>query len=585
MKPILFFLVTLLGLVLPQSASGFTLFDMGRTSYRIVVAQDASISEKYAASELQHWLKEVGDVRLPIVSERQGSKGHRILVGYSNTLKKLVKANRPDKDDQGFTYGNVEGDIYIYGGSEVGTLYGVYTFLENEMGCRWYTKDFTVSPRKTRYDFKRLYDKEAPAFLSRDLYYYDAFDADWTLRNKTCGRKNKKKTTYGSIDVPSEAFWSTHTFNKLCKPELYFKKHPEYFSLRGGKRTTDQLCLSNPEVLKICTAKLREVMTNYPYFLIYSVTQNDNHNPCQCRNCQKLVRQYGGESGIMIWFVNQVAKAIERDFPDKYVGTFAYQYTRNAPRGIKPRENVVVRLCSIECCFAHTIEQCPENAAFVRDMEAWSKIAPHLYVWDYVTTFQQYLLPFPNLGVLQPNLQVFRRNKAIGVMEEGSYDVTGGYMSELKAYLLAKLMWNPDADAQAIIDEFMSAYYGKAAPKMKQYLALVEGLVGKETHLTCQTTIYHGRATYTDAFINKALSLLSQAEKAAETEAVRDRVRLQLMVPAYMQCRVMTKQGAKSGSYALIKKMATKHKIDRFAEGGSLKDPKAFYDMMDKVRR
>ena len=382
--------------------------------------------------------------------------------------------------------------------------------------------------------------------------------------------------------MPSEAFWSVHTFNKLCKPDVYFKKHPEYFSLRGGKRTTDQLCLSNKDVLRICISRIKEVMTNYPYFLIYSVTQNDNQNPCQCKECKKLVKKYGGESGAMLWFVNQVAAAVEKDFPDKYIGTFAYQYTRKAPQGIQPRQNVVIRLCSIECCFAHTIGGCRQNAAFLEDIKAWSRISPHLYVWDYVTTFQQYLLPFPNIPVLKSNLQTFRDNKAIGVMEEGSYDVPGGDFAELKAYLLAKLMWNPDADAEAIIDEFIKAYYGKAAPRMKEYLALVNGLVGKETHLTCQTSIYHGRSTYTDAFINKALAILSKAEKDAESETIRDRVRLQKMVPAYMQCRVMTKAGGKSGSYELIKKMATKHKIDRFAEGGSLKDPKAFYDMMDK---
>lgn len=565
-----------------QRADSHTLFDSGRSAYRIVVADDASTTERYAAEELQYWLKQVGGANLSIVGERKGTTGKRILVGYGNEVKRLVKTARPKADDQGFVYGNVGGDVYIYGGKEMGTLYGVYTFLENEMGCRWYTKDFSYIPRKKKYEFDKLYDKEEPAFLSRDLYYYDAFDAKWTLRNKTHGRKNSLKTKHGTIQVPSEAFWSVHTFNKLCKPDVYFKKHPEYFSLRGGKRTTDQLCLSNKDVLRICISRIKEVMTNYPYFLIYSVTQNDNQNPCQCKECKKLVKKYGGESGAMLWFVNQVAAAVEKDFPDKYIGTFAYQYTRKAPQGIQPRQNVVIRLCSIECCFAHTIGGCRQNAAFLEDIKAWSRISPHLYVWDYVTTFQQYLLPFPNIPVLKRNLQTFRDNKAIGVMEEGSYDVPGGDFAELKAYLLAKLMWNPDADAEAIIDEFIKAYYGKAAPRMKEYLSLVNGLVGKDTHLTCQTSIYHGRSTYTDAFINKALAILSKAEKDAESETIRDRVRLQKMVPAYMQCRVMTKAGGKSGSYELIKKMAAKHKIDRFAEGGSLKDPKAFYDMMDK---
>ena len=153
-----------------QQADAHTLFDSGRSAYRIVVADDASTTERYAAEELQYWLKQVGGANLSIVGERKGTMGKRILVGYGNEVKRLVKAARPKADDQGFVYGNVGGDVYIYGGKEIGTLYGVYTFLENEMGCRWYTKDFSYIPRKKKYEFDKLYDKEEPAFLSRDLY-------------------------------------------------------------------------------------------------------------------------------------------------------------------------------------------------------------------------------------------------------------------------------------------------------------------------------------------------------------------------------------------------------------------------------
>ena len=120
-----------------QQVDAHTLFDSGRSAYRIVVADDASTTERYAAEELQYWLKQVGGANLSIVGERKGTTGKRILVGYGNEVKRLVKTARPKTDDQGFVYGNVGGDVYIYGGKEIGTLYGVYTFLENEMGCRW----------------------------------------------------------------------------------------------------------------------------------------------------------------------------------------------------------------------------------------------------------------------------------------------------------------------------------------------------------------------------------------------------------------------------------------------------------------
>jgi hypothetical protein len=121
-------------------------------------------------------------------------------------------------------------------------------------------------------------------------------------------------------------------------------------------------------------------MHDSPEYLIYDVSQNDWRNPCQCEKCQAIVQKEGSESGLIIWFVNQVAEAVEKEFPDKFIGTLAYQYTRTPPKYIRPRNNVVVRLCSIECCFAHDFKTCPENKSFLDDLQKWATLAPHLYI-------------------------------------------------------------------------------------------------------------------------------------------------------------------------------------------------------------
>src|SRR5690606_9364691 len=135
---------------------------------------------------------------------------------------------------------------------------------------------------------------------------------------------------------------------------------------------------------------------------IYSVSQNDWHKPCQCDNCQSIALYEESESGPVIWFVNQIADAVKDEFPDKFIGTLAYQYTRKPCKTLRPRENVVIRLCSIECCFAHDFLSCPQNQDFVEDAKGWAAIAPHLYVWDYVVNFSHYIMPNPNFPVLQP---------------------------------------------------------------------------------------------------------------------------------------------------------------------------------------
>ena len=188
-----------------------------------------------------------------------------------------------------------------------------------------------------------------------------------------------------------------HTFYPLVPPDKYFGPHPEWYSLINGKRTHEnaQLCLSNPELRDFVVQRVKEWLREAPDAQIISVTQNDCDGACQCPKCKAIDDAEGSPSGSMLAFVNYIAEKIEPEFPHVAVDTFAYQYTRHPPKTIRPRPNVIVRLCSIECNFREPLND-PSNAAFLADLAAWSKICPRLYVWDYVTDFAHYVLPHPN---------------------------------------------------------------------------------------------------------------------------------------------------------------------------------------------
>ena len=565
------------------NARTHTLFNSGKTDYAIFVSNGASVSEKYAASELQYWLKEISGITFPIIDDSQSSRKKKIIVGYNPAIIKLLKLNRPDDKDQGFLYGNSGDDIYIVGGKNLGTLYGVYSFLENELSCRWYTKEVSVAPKRHKWSFTELYDKEKPAFEYRKVYYYDALDIDWSLRNKNNGERLSKKTALGSFPITSNAIWGTHTFKILLPPEQYFESHPEYFSLRDGKRTNGQLCLSNPNVLKICKDNLREIIKTKPNYHIYSVTQNDAANPCQCKKCNALVEKYGGEAGVMIWFVNQIAESIESEFPDKVIATFAYFYSRNAPKNIVPRRNVVVRLCTSGCCISHSLDLCNDNVSFIKDLTRWSKITSNIYIWDYVISFGQYLLPFPNIRSFQRNIQIYRDYHVKGIMNEGIYNTTGGDFYELRAYLLSKLLWNPDIDVEAVIDDFMKGYYQSSSSFMRSYFDKVQRLNSENAHFMVSET--DKKSIYSSDFITSSLSLLAKAEEAANTDEILDRVRRQKMVIAYLQCRKNPEQAIQDGSYDLVKNMAKKLKMKTFAEYGENKSIEDFEKKMEKIKK
>jgi hypothetical protein len=423
-----------------------------------------------------------------------------------------------------------------------------------------------VIPKREELKFDFYGHTEKPGIRVRNDFYFEAFDPIWAARNKMNG-------TLDFADVPRkqpgdvEGYWAVHTFYPLMPPEEFFDKHPEYYSLIDGKRIHEraQLCLSNPDVLRIITERIRERMRKSPDFLIYDVSQNDWYNPCQCEKCQTIAQKYGGESGILIWFVNQVAEAVEQEFPDKFIGTLAYQYTRHAPENISPRNNVVVRLCSIECCVAHDFE-CSANQSFLTDLQNWSAIAPHLYIWDYVVNFNNYLLPLPNFATLQPKIKSFQQNNAIGIMEQAAYQSRGGEFAELRAYLISKILWNPDCNTEEVVNDFIAGYYGRSGKYMRQYFDLLQSLVTPDNHFPYG--ISPQEEIFTPAFIDKAAALFAEAEKVAENDEILHRVELSELAILYLKCKQRPVLSRIDGSYAKFCTIAKREQVTHYAERG-----------------
>jgi hypothetical protein len=288
-------------------------------------------------------------------------------------------------------------------------------------------------------------------------------------------------------------------------------------------------------VFAIALDKVRDWLRADPEAGIVSVSQNDWENPCQCPACRAVDAQEGNFSGSLIRFVNRIAEAIEPQFPHVAIDTLAYQYTRKPPLRVRPRPNVIVRLCSIECCFAHPLESCGEKmllrksrgtgATFVEDLEAWGRICDRLYVWDYVTNFANYVLPFPNLGVLAPNVRLFARNNVKGVFALGN-DRAGeaGEFSSLRAWLLAKLLWDPAADEHGLLKEFLTGTYGRGGEPLLRYVnAGIELVTSQNLH----ASIYDrpDSAYLTPELLALADACFDQAEQLAEDAAVLARLK------------------------------------------------------------
>jgi hypothetical protein len=456
-------------------------------------------------------------------------------------------------------------------------------FLENELGCRWYTPAVSVIPRRDEISFKSFDHSESPGVRVRNDFYFEAFDPVWCARNRMNGAMGSTKDTLNPEEKWAEqkkqpggveSYWAVHTFYPLVPPEEFYNKHPEYYSLINNKRIHKeaQLCLTNPDVLKIVTERIKKIMRESPEYLIYDVSQNDWDNPCQCDKCQAIVKHEGSESGPVLWFVNQVAQAVEKEFPDKYIGTLAYKYTRKPCKTIQARKNVVVRLCSIECCFSHAIKTCPRNEPFLADLKGWSAVAPNMYIWDYVVFFQHYLMPYPNIRVLQPNIRTFRENNAIGIMEQAAYQSRGGEFAELRSYVISRLLWNPDCDVEKVIDDFVYGYYGRAGKQVRQYFDLLYSGITPDTHMHIETGNYKQLTAwdklFSDEFIAKSGAIFEEAAKVADNDEILHRVELASLPVLYLKCKRTPVLARNDGTYAKFTEVVKREGITRYAEYG-----------------
>jgi hypothetical protein len=352
--------------------------------------------------------------------------------------------------------------------------------------------------------------QDTPAFSFRMVFTHPATDSAYAAEH----RIREVIKTRDSED-PDWGLW-VHTMHRFVPP-AQLEAHPEFFAERNGVRVPDQLCLSNPEVLRITVDSLRAMMDRKPYTRYWSVSQMDNFNYCQCALCHRTDSIEGSPSGSIIRFANAVAE----NFRDKEISTLAYQYSRTAPKVTKPRSNVNIMLCSIEEDRSRPIATRDQPGSFTADLREWSTLTHNIIVWDYVINFSHLVMPFPNWKVLQPNLQLFRDNGVPMVFEQG-LSSPGGEMPEFRTYLLAKLLWNPDLNVDSLRWRFMDHFYGDAGVYIDKYTHLLEEELDQSGK---PLTLYEHPQAHKDGYLSpeniaKYKMLFNSAEAAVMEEAL-----------------------------------------------------------------
>ena len=524
------------------------------TAYKIRLCEDPTLAEKTAANA--------------------------ILVGRDAVSDRLCEGLVLDKSleelgQEGLVVAAAGRHLILAGGRPRGTIYAVYSFLDQELGCRWFTDEAIRVPKQNPLvipsSLNRTY---VPQFEYRDLYTPLCY-TDWSPHNFLNGRYETEP--YGGA-VEYAGFY-VHTFYLFLPPGQYFADHPEWYTwlpegakgyglgkegidyvreVSGGvqgeryhkNHTTGlpgQLCLTNPAVVEAVTRKVREWLRDPKNqgAKIISVSQNDSWYACQCANCLASDKREeppdsdprcGGRSGTQLNFVNRIADNIRGEFPDVFVDTLAYHATLDVPLHARPRPNVIIRLCTHDCYLhAYTTDKCGFNKKFVAEMEAWKKVwspgPPHLYVWEQIGG--QSLVPCPNLSVLEKNIKFFRDSGVTGIFAAdcAGDDRPGAEMTVLRSYIYARLLWNPDyngSDPNFARDEFVDFYYGPAAAPFKEYLTLIESkLPGFEWQPAHRWGFNWNSGSYLPPkVLSKAWEIFDRAEQAVAAGPPEFRKRL-----------------------------------------------------------
>ncbi len=450
---------------------GLCLAKDGQTDYVLVYPAGAGARLRYAAEFFAATFAEMTGATLQIRTDAEPAVDKEIVIGDITSADVAPTSEEAGAD--GYRIRTDGNKLYLCGVNELGSMNAVYGFLEDELGCLWATEEEDYIPKQKTVYIGSYDTVEKPAMAWRNVYAYETSQPNWFEKLRLNGigyyENSNKINQYNQ--------WGTwcHSVQTFVPESEYFESHPEYFAMRNGKRTASsdgqsaQLCLTNPDVLKIAKAKLNELIEENPEQIYWDFSIMDNQNRCTCSECLKADLAAGGTGmGTLLPFINELAK----EHPDKYISTLAYFYTEDPPKNIKAEPNVVIKLCAMRGDQACSYKDGGTygSTEFKNKLLSWKKVTSNIIVWDYVVNFTHLLLPFPNFAVQQDNQKFYEDNNVMGVFHQASREV-GGEFANLRAYVLAKLMWEgSDMDVSAVVSRYLEIYYGDAAPYIADYM-------------------------------------------------------------------------------------------------------------------
>lgn len=481
----------------PEINTPVYIVEDGKSEYYIVIADNHDECIDTAVEELRNYIEKICGVKLPAVTEAELPENAKAVALGETALSEKADFDYSSIGEDGFLL-FCDGENFIIRGEDSrGTLYGVYTFLEEYLGVRWFTPSLERVPESDDVVIDKALNRVVePSFVVRRNDTMRQTDAH-RARTKMNVSFHKNATKYGGTLTYS--LWDASLITLV--PKSLFSEHPEYFAMdENGNRHTDHVCMTNPDVLELVVENCREIMTNATNDAKFiHIGQDDNINYCHCENCEELYEKYGSVSAPTLIFTNNLADILGPVFPDYTFTFYAYNETDRPPTDttLRCRPNVAPVLCGLhKACRSHSLLECgaqdgdeslmnlygEQETTIAEDFKVWTEIADRTYIYDYTINFlfsQQF---FSNFEYMQETMKYMHDIGITGYIYNCGDGHTAAF-NELRNYLLCKLQWDVNADVEYHMNDFIKAYYGEdAAEYIKEIIDIQTAQIRATAH-------------------------------------------------------------------------------------------------------
>ncbi len=489
-----------------SSGDDMVLADNGQAHYHIYHGPEEGVVIQHAAQELASYLQQISGASFTVTTD-ESSATNLIVVGRNNplTLAHETEMGFNSMSADSFRILNFHEDIYIAGAIERGTLYGVYHFLDTYFGVRWFSPEFEVVPARSTLSVAPMNDLQIPRFTYREIFNADTDDGNYRQRNRLNG--NRFHRIYEDYDDGINT-WSKHVPGGPDGGHTFYTALSENCHDGGQILAMDSDCRQ-----EAANTFINAIIENGDDFW-YGFFQMDN-GWWPDDESRSFADAHGGTlSAPIVDMVTDVANRVRQTHPNAKLGISAYQWSFEPPTGLTVPDYLMIEIAPIHADFGKPYSDL-NNSLIDATINGWAQIAGNLNIWDYITNFQNYLQPLPNIFQMSQNIQYLANISNVkGYFGEGSYGTVGAEFAALRAWVAARLLWNPNQDYKSLIDEFIEGYYGPSAPYIKQYVeALHQSLQETGERISVRQRITSKYLSLD--FIQQADHLLADADAAA----------------------------------------------------------------------